>query len=93
MKLDFQIIHLLHPHYVTGHGCVYDHIRWTVWFSNSELLNEINKKFNYNLTLEEEIVVKEDVAHSIWHYIQKNKKWIGTFGDDYDCSILDIYNQ
>ena len=93
MKLDFQIIHLLHPHYVTGHSCVYDHIRWTVWFSNSELLNEINEKFNYNLTLEEEIVVKEDVAHSIWHYIQKNKKWIGTFGDDYDCSILDIYNQ
>ena len=95
MKLDFQIIHLLHPHYVNGRGCVYDHVKWTVWFSNGELLYEINEAFNYNFLLEETNEVDETTATAIWHYIQNSnnfKKWIGTYGYNYDRDILDIYN-
>lgn len=92
MRLDYQITHLLHPHYVKEHGCVYDHIKWTVWFSNSELLNEINEAFKTNFSLEETNEVDETTANSIWYHIQSSKKWIGTYGDDYDRNILDIYN-
>lgn len=71
---------------------MYDHIKWTVWFSNSELLNEINEAFNTNFSLEETNEVDETTSNSIWYHIQSRKKWIGTYGDDYDRNILDIYN-
>ena len=90
MKLDYSIIHLLHPHYVKGQGCVYDHINWTVWISSKELLDDINKAFDYNLNLEEKNEVNEEVAYAVWHYIENQKKWIGTFGTDYDINILNI---
>lgn len=90
MKLDYSITELLHPHYVDGHGCMYDHINWTVWISNPELLNDINETFDYNLELNKKNVVREEVAHDIWQYISKQEKWIGTYGTDYDRNILDI---
>ena len=90
MKLDYSITELLHPYYVDGHGCMYDHVNWTVWISNPELLNDINETFDYNLELNKKNVVREEVAHDIWRYISKQKKWIGTYGTDYDRNILDI---
>ena len=93
MKLDYQIIHLLHPHYEDGKGCVYDHIVWTVWISDKVLLDTINEVFDYNLELNSKNIVREEVAYAIWHYIEDNGKWIGTFGDEYDRNILDIYNE
>ena len=92
MKLQYQIINLLHPHYEGGRGCVYDHINWTVWIGDKELLNTVNESFDYDLELEKKNEVKEEVAYAIWHYIQDQKKWIGTFGTEYDRNILDIYN-
>lgn len=92
MRLDYSITELLHPHYVKGRGCVYDHINWTVWISNQELLDDVNETFVYDLKLEEKNEVREEFAHAIWQYISKQKKWIGTYGTDYDRNILDIYN-
>lgn len=92
MKLDYQITHLLHPHYVKEYGCVYDHIKWTIWFSNDELLNEINESFDYDFKLEEKNEVMEKVAYEILYFIQNKKKYFGTIGDEYDRNILDIYN-
>ena len=92
MRLDYSIIELLHPHYVKGNGCVYDHINWTVWISNRELLDDVNEAFDYDLKLDEKNEVREEVAHAIWRYISKQENWIGTYGTDYDRNILDIYN-
>lgn len=91
MRLDYQILELLHPHYVSGRGCVYDHINWTVWISNQELLDEINREFDLNLKLEEKGEVDEDTAHDVWMWIRGRKDLIGTYGTDYDRNILDIY--
>lgn len=91
MRLDYQIIHLEHPHYVRGKGCVYDHINWTVWVSNEVLMNDLNKTFNLHILLEQKYEVNEELAYQIWHYISDKRKYIGTFGCDYDRSILDIY--
>ena len=90
MRLDFQITHLLHPHLEKGHGCVYDHINWAVWISDQELLDDINETFDYNLKLEKNNEVREEVAHAIWQYISKQEKWIGTYGTDYDVNMIDI---
>ena len=92
MRLDYQIINLLHPHYVKDQGCVYDHINWTVWVSNKELLKDINEAFDYDLKPEEKNEINEEVAYAIWHYISNKEKYIGTFGTDYDRNILDIYD-
>lgn len=91
MRLDYQILELLHPHYVNGRGCVYDHINWTIWVSNKELLNNINETFDYSLELGKKNEVKEEVATAVWHYIQNQKRWVGTYGTDYDRDILEIY--
>lgn len=91
MRLDYQILELLHPHYVKGRGCVYDHINWTIWVSNKELLDNINETFDYSLELKKKNEVKEEVATAVWHYIQNQKQWIGTYGTDYDRDILEIY--
>jgi len=93
MRLDYSIIELLHPHYVKDHGCVYDHINWTVRISSQELLNDVNETFDYNLELNKKNEVREEVANAIWQYISKQEKWIGTYGTDYDKNILDIYNE
>lgn len=90
MRLDYQIIHLEHPHYVRGKGCVYDHINWTIWVSNEMLMNDLNKTFKLHIPLEQKYEVNEELAYQIWHYISDGK-YIGTFGCDYDRSILDIY--
>lgn len=91
MRLEFQIIHLLHPHYVKGHGCVYDHINWTVWFSRQDLMNDVNEIFNTQFKLEEKTEVSETLARQIWKYLRERKDVIGIYGTDYDRNILDIY--
>ena len=91
MRLDYQILELLHPHYVAGKGCVYDHINWTIWVSNKELLDNINETFDYSLELGKKNEVKEEVSTGVWHYIQNQKRWVGTYGTDYDRDILEIY--
>ena len=91
MKFDYSIIELLHPHYVKDRGCVYDHVNWTVWISNYELLNGVNKTFDYNLELNKKNEVEGGVACAVWQYIKKQKRWDGIYGIDYDRNILDIY--
>jgi len=90
MRLHYQITHLLHPHLVDDRGCVYDHINWTVWIGDEELLENVNDAFDYDLKLEEKNVVREEAAYEIWHYIENQKKWNGSFGTDYDRNILDL---
>lgn len=91
MRLDYQILELLHPHYVDGRGCVYDHINWTIWVGNKELLDNINETFDYSLELDKKNEVKEEVATAVWHYMQNQKRWFGTYGTDYDRDISEIY--
>lgn len=90
-ELDYQITELLHPHHVEGRGCVYDHINWTIWIGNKELLDDINTTFDYSFELNKKNEVNRGVAYAVWHYIYGQKRWTGTFGTDYDRNILDIY--
>ena len=92
MRLEYQITHLLHPHYEEGRGCVYDHVNWTVWFSRQDLMDDVNKEFGTEFKLEKKTEVDESLAYDIWHFLSKRNDTIGLFGDDYDRNILDIYN-
>ncbi len=92
MDLDYQIINLLHPHYVKGHGCVYDHIKWIIWISNQSLLDDINEEFDCDFEPNKDNEVKEEAVNAIWQYIREQKKWIGVYGTEYDSDILNIYN-
>lgn len=87
MKLDYQIINLLHPHHERGRGCVYDDINWTVWFSNEGLLSKVNNHFSKDFKLNEKCVITREEADSIWEYITELKRFIGTYGANYDCDI------
>ena len=87
MKLDYRITELLHPHFAEKRGFVYDHLNWTVWISNEELLNDINETFDYNFELEKKNEVSEEVASAMIHYIEHKTKYIGTYGTDYDCDL------
>lgn len=89
--MDYQITHLVHPHYVKDKGCVYDNINWTVWVSDEGLMNDLNKTFNLHIQLNQKYVIDEETAYSIWHHMSDDKRYIGTFGCDYDRDILDIY--
>ena len=89
--LDYKITHIQHPHYVKDRGCVYDHVKWTVWIGNGDLLDDISEAFNYSINLKEHTDVSEEMALAIWHYVQERKDLIGMFGCDYDTNILDIY--
>lgn len=92
MRLEFEITHLLHPHHEEGRGCVYDHINWTAWFSRQDLMSDVNEIFNTQFKLEEKVEIEESLAYDIWHYLSNRKDVIGTYGNEYDRNILDIYD-
>lgn len=86
--MNFQITELLHPHYVKERGYIYDHINWTIWFSRSDLINDVNKQFNTQFKLEEKTTINSNLAYNIWNYLRDRNDVVGTFGTEYDKNIL-----
>lgn len=91
MRLDYQIKHWLHPH-VDGGRCIYDHIKFTVWFSKESLMREINEKFGTDFILEKENEINKEQYFSIWHYVDGRKDLTGAFGVKYDCDIRGVWD-
>ena len=82
MKLDYQITEVQNNYYSEGF-MEYETLCWKVWFSNKELLEDVNNEFKLNISIESYKEVPEELAHRIWQFVTKYKKYTGTFGTEY----------
>ena len=92
MTLDYQIINLLHPHYVEGKGCVYDDLGWMVWIRGQGLCDEVLREVGVRVEANKKTIITEEIARRLHDFFTNKHNLIGTFGNDYDKSILDIYD-
>ena len=92
MTLDYQIINLLHPHYVKGEGCMYDDLGWTVWIREKELCDEVLREVGVRVEASQKTSITEEIAIRLRRFFTNKRNLIGTFGNDYDRNILGIYD-
>ena len=90
--MDYQIINLLHPHYVKGKGCVYDNLGWSVWIGKEDLCDEVLREVGVRVEVNKKTFITEEIARRLHDFFINKHNLIGTFGCDYDRSILDIYD-
>ena len=92
MKLDYQITHILHPHYsMDDWRWIYTYVSSYVSVHSLKLISEINRQFNLNLEQDEKTVVSKELAESIWKYVDHKLGYVGMYGNEYDRNMFDMY--